>query len=57
MSTIEICRINNSLASKFVDKNGLVDPADIAAAVRADTILVSIMHANNTENVLAIVGL
>ncbi|MCP3954200.1 MAG: cysteine desulfurase [Desulfobacterales bacterium] len=30
-----------------VDKKGLVDPADVAAAVRADTILISIMHANN----------
>ncbi|MBW4080111.1 cysteine desulfurase family protein [Paenibacillus sp. S150] len=26
---------------------GIVDPADIAAAVRADTVLVSVMHVNN----------
>ncbi len=30
-----------------VDKYGVVDPVDVLNAVRADTILVSIMHANN----------
>ncbi len=30
-----------------VDSDGLVRPADLAAAIRADTILVSIMHANH----------
>ncbi len=30
-----------------VDENGLVDPADVEAAIRPDTILVSIMFANN----------
>lgn len=30
-----------------VDGAGLVDPGDIAAAIRADTVLVSVMHANN----------
>lgn len=30
-----------------VDGAGLVDPDDIAAAIRADTVLVSVMHANN----------
>jgi cysteine desulfurase len=29
------------------DKEGLVDPADVGAAITKDTILVSIMHANN----------
>ena len=30
-----------------VDRQGLVDPADVAAAVREDTVLVSVMHTNN----------
>jgi cysteine desulfurase len=30
-----------------VDRHGWVDPADIKAALRDDTVLVSIMHANN----------
>ncbi|MCU0652888.1 MAG: cysteine desulfurase [Candidatus Pacebacteria bacterium] len=30
-----------------VDQYGLVDPKDIEAAIRPDTILVSVMHANN----------
>lgn len=30
-----------------VDEHGLVAPADVAAAIRPDTILITIMHANN----------
>ena len=30
-----------------VDSTGLVDPRDIAAAIRPETVLVSVMHANN----------
>ena len=30
-----------------VDSAGLVDPGDIAAAIRPETVLVSVMHANN----------
>jgi cysteine desulfurase len=30
-----------------VDKDGLVSPADFEAAIRPDTIIISIMHANN----------
>lgn len=45
----------NQLCDKFgfeqtvvpVDRNGVVNPADIAAAIRPDTILISVMYANN----------
>ena len=30
-----------------VDSAGLVDPGDVAAAIRPETVLVSVMHANN----------
>ncbi len=30
-----------------VDRTGLVDPADVARAIRPETVLVSVMHANN----------
>jgi cysteine desulfurase len=30
-----------------VDAQGMIDPADVAGAIREDTILVSVMHANN----------
>ncbi len=30
-----------------VDKSGVVDPDDVKAAIRSDTVLISIMHANN----------
>ncbi|MDP9219687.1 MAG: cysteine desulfurase [Actinomycetota bacterium] len=35
-----------------VDGNGLVDPDDVAAAITADTVLVSVMHANNETGTL-----
>jgi len=34
------------------DRDGLIDPAQLRAALRADTLLVSIMHANNEIGVL-----
>ncbi len=35
-----------------VDREGRVDPGDVAAAVRDDTVLVSVMHANNEVGAL-----
>lgn len=35
-----------------VDDQGLVDPGDVEAAIRSDTLLVSIMHSNNEIGVL-----
>ncbi|MEE4136697.1 MAG: aminotransferase class V-fold PLP-dependent enzyme, partial [Desulforhopalus sp.] len=48
---LEVCRFmeKHGVAVSIVpvDGDGLVDPAEVAAAVRPDTILISIMHANN----------
>ena len=50
-AVIEPCRFLERLGVEItyvgVDAHGLVDPGDIAAAIRPDTILVSAMHANN----------
>lgn len=39
-----------------VDDEGAVDPADVEAAVREDTVLVSVMHANNEVGTLNDIG-
>jgi len=48
---LEPCRFIESLGAEVtrvpVDRFGCVDPADVAAAMRPQTALVSIMHANN----------
>jgi cysteine desulfurase len=48
---IEPCHFLERLGAEVtyvgVDHRGLVDPGDVAAAIRRDTILVSVMHANN----------
>ena len=47
----EPCRFLERLGAEVtyvgVDPHGLVDPDDVAAAIRSNTILVSVMHANN----------
>ena len=35
-----------------VDQDGIVDPAEVAKAIRNDTVLVTIMHANNEVGVI-----
>ena len=48
---IEPCRFLERLGAEVthvgVDPYGLVDPDDVAEAIRPDTLLVSVMHANN----------
>ena len=47
----EPCRFLERLGARVtrlpVDRTGLIDPDDLARAVTADTVLISIMHANN----------
>jgi len=48
---LEVCRFMEghgfAVTVLPVDADGLVDPADVAAAIRPDTIMISIMHGNN----------
>jgi cysteine desulfurase len=50
-AVLEVCRFMEhhgfSVTYIPVDKEGLVNPSDVSAAVRPDTIMISIMHANN----------
>lgn len=47
----EVCRYLNSLGYEItyvpVDMHGRVDPNDVKNAIRSDTVLITIMHANN----------
>ena len=57
---LEVCRFMESHGFAVtilpVDTDGLVDPADAAAAIRPDTIMISIMHANNEVGTIQPVG-
>lgn len=50
-AVIEVCRWLETQGFRLtvltVDSNGLVDPADLEKAITADTLLVTVMHANN----------
>jgi cysteine desulfurase len=50
-AVLEVCRYLESEGFETtyvsVDSRGLVDPAAVGAAIRPDTILISVMHANN----------
>ncbi len=50
-AVLEVCRFLSqhgfSVTHLPVDGDGLVDPADVAGALRPETVMVSIMHANN----------
>jgi len=50
-AVLEVCRYLEKEGFETtrvpVGENGLVDPADISAAIRPETILITIMHANN----------
>jgi cysteine desulfurase len=42
-----LSQMGYNVTSVSVDKYGMVDPSDVEKAIRDDTILISIMHANN----------
>lgn len=50
-AVLNACRFLEGLGFAFsmvpVDSTGMIDPDDVRAAIRPDTVLVSIMHANN----------
>jgi cysteine desulfurase len=59
-ATIEPCRFLERLGAKVtylpVDGSGRIDPGDIRKAITGDTILVSIMHANNEVGTIQPIG-
>jgi len=50
-AVLEVCRYMErhgfSVTRLPVDRFGMVDPADVAAAITPETVMISIMHANN----------
>jgi len=59
-ATLEPCRFLERLGTKVtyvpVDRSGRVDPDDIRKAITGDTILISIMHANNEVGTIQPIG-
>jgi len=56
----EPCRFLERLGARVtrlpVDRSGRIDPDDLARAVSADTVLISIMHANNEVGTIQPIG-
>jgi len=46
-SVLETCKHRGNVTFVEVEKNGIVDPKKIKKALRSDTVLVSVMYANN----------
>jgi cysteine desulfurase len=50
-ATLEVCKYLQEQGYEIsfvrVDARGIIDPGEIAAAIRKDTILITVMHANN----------
>jgi cysteine desulfurase len=50
-AVLEVCRYleNEGIETTYlpVDNQGMLEPASVAAAIRPDTILITVMHANN----------
>jgi cysteine desulfurase len=59
-SVIEVCKHleRNGFEVTYlpVDTNGVVNPEDVASAIRRETILISIMHANNEVGTVQPIG-
>ena len=57
---LEVCRFMEGhgfgVTVLPVDKDGLVDPSEVEAAIRPDTIMISIMHANNEVGTVQPIG-
>jgi cysteine desulfurase len=55
-AVLATCRLLEAAGAELtvlpVNASGRVDPAEVAAAIRADTVLISVMHANNETGVV-----
>lgn len=55
-ATLATCRFLETLGARLtivpVDRTGRVDPGDVAQAITPDTVLVTVMHANNETGTL-----
>jgi cysteine desulfurase len=51
-AVLSACRVHGEVTVLPVDARGVVDPDDVRRALRPDTTLISVMHANNETGVL-----